>query len=385
MAEEQTTASAEQTQAPDQLDPEQNIGVIYDKEKDQVRAFTTQRNEDGSYQTIDFTPENEHAFLIFAGNVPATFYQNFMRNYKEPKFDLFAFPKRMISKIRDAFSSYQHNTSADSVRLLYNYKVDDNGQFVCKLKSYGFREDQFPWPQLNILGLDRAELDRTGNLRRLAAGDITPLLSVESSDPLLRFRGDVKIRLEARDGKLRLDMRGPTMRQQKGIYNVKFSDEDRQQLATYGNLGHPIETPRGKALITQDFDTGQLYDQPQEWVHIPKKIFDTEITKEMEEAFKEGKTVPITIKDANGQQKTVNYQYNAAYRRVMPQMTREERNALIQRNRRKETQGNKAHTLFTTERPAPRKSKAKSTADESTPRPTVKNAQSSRRAKGQHH
>ena len=104
----------------------------------------------------------------------------------------------------------------------------------------------------------------------------------------------------------------------------------------------------------------------------------------MEEAFKEGKTVPITIKDANGQQKTVNYQYNAAYRRVMPQMTREERNALIQRNRRKEAQGNKAHTLFTTERPAPRKSKAKSTADESTPRPTVKNAQSSRRAKGQH-
>lgn len=391
MTEEQNT-TAEEQQSYVTTSTDQNVATVFDNETNKVKAFSRKQNPDGTYQTVDFTPENESVFLVFSNNMPETFYKNLMRNHQEPKFDLFAFPKKLCNHVREAFRHYQKNTTEDAVKLLYQYKVNKEGEFVCKLKTYGFREDELPWNQLAHIGLDRGTLEQSGNLRRLMAGDISQLISVDSADPMLRFKGDVKLRIESEKGKLKLDMRGPTFQKQLGLYGVNFSEQGLKELDTYGNLGTVHHTPYGDFLVSKDPDTRQVYHQRVEWAYVPEKLYGTKLTKEQYDALKEGKAAAVVVTGQNGKPKERNYQYNATFRRVLQQMTWQERQELFKDIKRMNDLDRIASRV-PSEIGERNKGRRAATSNGSTPpeqspsaapRPEVKPTQTPQRGRGQH-
>ena len=131
MTEEQQQSPGAAQQPNDNSLNEPSIGMMYDKDKDQVKVFS--QNPDGSIGTVDPTPENESLFFVMDKNIPLNFYKNLQKYHNNPTINVYVLPRRALGRMKDALKRYWKNTTRDDVKLYYNYKIHPDGKFECKM------------------------------------------------------------------------------------------------------------------------------------------------------------------------------------------------------------------------------------------------------------
>lgn len=334
MAENQSQSPGTQEQYPVNALTEPSIGVAYNKQKDTASVLS--QNPDGSIGEVEPTPENENLFFIMDKQIPVNFYKNLQKYHNNPAINIYVLPRRALDRAKEALKRYRHATTSDDVKLLYNYKMRPDGQFECKVKTHGIRDNEMPWDTLARFGLSYGALEKTGNLQRLRNYEPTTMLKLAYSDDIIsNMVGDAKLRLKGKGENVKLVLKFSTKNPAKKLFNVPLSEEDLKSLATTGNLGHVLHTPVGPLLVSRDFDTQQYDWINPEKAYIPSKLYGNELPKEVVDAFRNGEARIVPTKDANGELRNVLYQYNAVFNKVMQVLTKQQRNELASQLRNK--------------------------------------------------
>lgn len=327
MAEEKQQSPGAGEQPLDNVLNEPSVGMVYDKEKDQAKVFS--QNPDGSIGMVDPTPENESLFFVMDKNIPLNFYKNLEKYHNNPTINIYVVPRRALGRMKNALKRYWNRTTSDDVKLYYNYKMRPDGQFECKMKTRGIRDNEIPWNTLASYGLNYGALEQSGNLRRMKNYEPTGMLKLNYFDNIISgLKGDAKLRLSGKGDRVKVDFKFHTNTPDKQIDGVNFTDDDLRNLEMYGNLGRVFETPENRYLVSRDFDTQQIDKIPVDKAFMPRFIYGTELKEPTIDAFKRGEASPVVIADKNGNVREVLYQYNVVFRKPMPVITLEQRNAL---------------------------------------------------------
>lgn len=332
MAEEQRQSPGADEQPIDDMLREPSIGMMYDKEKDQVKVFS--QNPDGSIGTVDPTPENENLFFIMDKNIPLNFYKNLQKYHDNPTINIYVAPRRAFARMKDALKRYWNRTTSDDVKLYYNYKMRPDGQFQCRVQTKGIRDNEMPWDTLARYGLSYGALEKSGNLQRMKNYEPTGMLKLNYYDDIISgLKGDAKLRLSGKGDRVKVDFKFHTNNPDQQIDGVKFTDDDLRNLEKFGNLGRVFETPTNRYLVSRDFDTQQIDKIPVDRAYMPRFIYGTELQEHTIDAFKRGEACPLVIADKDGNIREVLYQYNVVFHKPMPVITVEQRNALAKEHR----------------------------------------------------
>lgn len=332
MAEEKKQSPGADEQPIDDALREPSIGMMYDKEKDQAKVFS--QNPDGSIGTVDPTPENESLFFIMDKNIPMNFYKNLKKYHNNPSINIYVLPRRGLDRMKEALKRYWNKTTSDDVKLYYRCKMHPDGRYECQMKSRGIGDTEIPWNMLARYGLSYGALEKTGNLKRMKNYEPTGMLKLNYYDNIISgLKGDAKLRLSGKGENVKVDFKFHTNNPDQQIDGVKFTNDDLLNLEKYGNLGRVFETPENRYLVSRDFDTLQTEKVPVDRAFMPRFISGTEVSEAAVETFKRGEACPIVITDRNGNVREVLYQYNVVFRKPMPVMTVEQRNALAKEHR----------------------------------------------------
>lgn len=332
MAENQNQSPGAEEQPIDDTLKEPSIGMVYDKEKDQAKVLT--RNPDGSFDTVDPTPENESLFFIMDQRIPANFMKNLQKYYANPNINIFVLPRRGLDRMKDALKRYWKNTKSDDVKLYYNYKLRADGQYECKVKSYGIPVHQMPWDTLSQMGFSYGSAMADGSVDRWRNYQQSGMRKLKYLDNVLSFVGDGKVSIKKKGDVYKADIKTYAHQLDEELFGQKFTKTDMDNLAKYGNLGRVFPTPYGDKLISRDFDTRQLEYIDADRIYLPKKLYGTELRPEDIDAFKRGEARPISVKTTNGEMRELLYQYNVVFHKLMEVMTRQQRNELASEQRR---------------------------------------------------
>lgn len=326
MAENQNQTSEAEEQRPANILTEPSIGMVYDKEQKQSQVFS--QNPDGTFKTVEPTPENEDLFFQMKNNIPENFIANLRKYHENPTVNIYVFPRRILDHMKEALKGYWTRTPAKAAKLLYNYKIRPNGDFECKMKTYGIRDNEIPWDTLARYGLSYGMLEKSGNLERLRNYEPTSMLKLNYLDDVLRMAGDAKLRLKGKGDHVKVDLKFSTRTPEKQLFSVPFSDEDMKNLAQTGNLGHVFSTPKGDFLVSRDFDTQQLEITPADKVFVSQYLYGKQLDQTQIDTFKRGEAQLIQgMKGPNGPFDAM-MQYNAVYRKVMEVLTPQQRTQL---------------------------------------------------------
>ena len=331
MAEEKQQSPGAEQQPNDNTLNEPSIGLMYDKEKDQAKVFS--QNPDGSIGMVDPTPENESLFFVMDKNIPLNFYKNLQKYHNNPTINIYVLPRRALGRMKDALKRYWNRTTSDDVKLYYNYKMNPDGQFECKMKTRGIPINEMPWNTLNRMGYSFGGLEKSNYLQKLQNYDQTGMHKLKYHDDIINYIGEGKIRLKKSGNGYKVDVKSYARILDEGLFNQKFTDTDMRNLEMYGNLGRVLETSEGPLLVSRDFDTRQLDYMNAESAFIPRYVRGTELTQEDINSFRHGEVREIAIVNRDGSVNIVPYQYNAVFRKPMEVLTLEQRNAIANKQR----------------------------------------------------
>jgi hypothetical protein len=313
--------------------------VLLVKEKDSSELkVVTGVNKDGTPKTALPADENNPDFLKIDkhGNVLENFFENFMRQAKDPtRFEFFKVPldklKEGIARLQDAFknpdkpenketldthrvepSSFQKQTQAPAAQAQASYNAIDESRI-----DWGKLEQQW--------GVKRETLEKTGNLEKLLNWQKTDLLPVTAKFDETTLRTDARLSLrEMPDGKLSFAIHAIRKEPEldKYYFGVKFTEEDRKNLLTTGNLGRvaDVQYRQGETtpvFISLDKLTNELAALRADRVKIPETVKGVQLDEKQKQALADGKPIYVEgMISKNGKEFSAYLQVNADRRGI---------------------------------------------------------------------
>jgi hypothetical protein len=274
------------------------------------------------------------------GNILENFFENFMRQVKNPtRFEFFRVPmekfKETVRKLLEAFKNPEKSENKQFLNL-YRINPEDflkkqgqaQGQTQTQTqpqaqtseKSYAVSPDLVHWDKLEKFGITREGLEKSGNLDKLLNYEKTNLMPVA-----LKFEGET-LRSDARfslkkmeDGSfapsIHLIRKEPEL--ERPYFGVTFSEEDKKNLLTNGNLGRVINAefrPGEKIPILLSLDklTNELVAFRADKVIAPERIKGVELSEQQKKELSEGKAVHLdNMMSKNGKEFSASIQFNA--------------------------------------------------------------------------
>lgn len=229
-----------------------------------------------------------------------------------------------ITEIFSEMEKYKLNTE----NMGKNVKEENpQSQSTEKKNESGYRYDEskINWDQLKNFGITKEKLQETNALDSMLKGNKSPGMYpismnfegvILQTDARLSFRND-------KNGDVVMAVHG--IRQQpeldKPFFGHKFSEEDKQNLLTTGNMGRIAETRDFKtgevtpSFISLDKQTNEIVAMKVEYLRIPEKIKGVELSEQQQELLAGGKAIRLDGMTSNaGKEFSATIQVNAERR-----------------------------------------------------------------------
>lgn len=371
---EQTPSS--QSKAP-VLEEFSDILLAFDKEEKELRAVKG-LDKAGQLQTLspDKTHQEEFMRVDAQGNLLSNFFSNFMRQAKNPtRFSFFKVPIEKSLEISQKLQNYLANFNEKGKAYVKKYEVspmqymqeqkekekEQNQQQKHttmettnipvqeprkEVKQENIQPAQTPsnenseqqnepkykvedvdWETLNNLGISKEYLEKRNLLEPLLKGfktnELVPV-SFNLGSAVTRF--DARLSLQQNsEGKVAVAIHGirkePQL--QYPFFGHEFSDEDKKNLLTTGNMGRVVELTNTKtqekipSIISVDRLTNELIALRIEHIKIPDEIKGIKLSEEQKQTLKEGKPLFLEgMQSKKGEPFNANVQFNADKRYV---------------------------------------------------------------------
>lgn len=303
-----------------------DILLVLDKEKKTISAVKGV-DENGELQTVP--PENNSELLKFDrhGDFFSNFFSNMMNQLKNPtRFNFFKIPKIELPKItpiiRDNFDHPTAKNEAEIERyrvtpetLKQGVKNEQPNQTQQQPQQeataqapqqpdkskYVIDPDKVDWEALKNFGLSKEQLEKAKALEPMLRGYKSPGAfsivgnynsAIMKLDARLSFRHD-------KDGNVVLAIHGIRQKPEleRPFFGHEFSKEDKAKLLETGNMGRIVNLKNyitGEMIpsfVSVDKVTNELVSMRASSVQIPDEIKGVKLSKEQQQALREGKGV----------------------------------------------------------------------------------------------
>ena len=325
--------------------------VLLLKVKNQSELFAATQNKEGKTEGIKpDSPDNPGLIkLDRGGNVLENFFQNYMRQVKNPtQFEFFKVP---AEKLMEAFGNlqkaFQNPDTPENKKFIELHRVNPDipkqTQTQSSEKSYAINPDLVQWDKLNNYGITRESLEKSGNLEKLLNYQKTDLMPVALKFDEETLRTDARFSLQKQDDgsfKPNIQMIRHKPDLERPYFGIKFTEDDKNNLLTTGNLGRVVDVEFKKGektpvLISLDKQTNTLATFHKEWVKVPDTYKGAKLDEEQKQKLINGEKVEIKgMISAKGKPFDGEVQFNADKRYF----------ELIFNNNQKQTENQKQDT-----------------------------------------
>jgi hypothetical protein len=310
--------------------------ILLVREKGNNELTVAKMDKDGKVKQAKPDGENPDLLKIDKnGNILENFFENFMRQVKNPtRFEFFRVPaekfKEVAQKLQDAFKNPEkpeNKAFIDLHRINPEDFLKKQGQTQAQPqaqtseKSYAITPELVHWDKMEKFGITRETLEKSGNLEKMLDYRKTDLMPVS-----IRIDDETTLRTDARFS-LRKQQDGTfapavhPIRHQPDLlrpyFGVTFSEEDKKNLMTNGNLGRVVNAefrPGEKTPILLSLDklTNELVAFRADKVTVPEKIKGVELNEQQRKELSEGKAVHLdNMMGKNGKEFSASLQFNA--------------------------------------------------------------------------
>ena len=189
-----------------------------------------------------------------------------------------------------------------------------------------YNPDAIDWETLQNLGVSRESLEKRNLLEPLLKGyktnELVPI-SFNLGSTVTRF--DARLSLREVDGKVAVAIHG--MRKEPQLdypfFGHEFSEEDKKNLLTTGNMGRTVELTNTKtgekipSIISIDKLTNEIIALRSEHIKVPDEIKGVILSQEQKQTLKEGKPLFVEgMTSKKGEPFNATVQFNADKRYV---------------------------------------------------------------------
>jgi hypothetical protein len=314
---------------------DQDILLVREKGSNELKIANM--DKDSKVKQAKADSENPDLLKIDKnGNILENFFENFMRQVKDPtRLEFFRVPaekfKEVVRKLQDAFKNPDKPENKafidlhridpkDFLKKQGQAKEQTQPQAQTSDKSYAISPDSVQWNKLEKFGITRESLEKTGNLEKMLDYRKTDLMPVSIKiDDETTIRTDVRFSLRRQeDGSFvpavypirhKPDLECP-------YFGVTFTKEDKDNLLTNGNLGRVVnaEFRQGEKtpiLLSLDKLTNELVAFRAEKLNVPEKIKGVELSEQQRKELSEEKAVHLdNMISKNGKEFSASIQFN---------------------------------------------------------------------------
>ncbi len=343
--------------------PEQfsDVLLVLDQERKEIRVVKG-LDKNGKLETTDPKEVNQNDFLKVDknGDMLSNFFSNYLRQAKDPsRFKFFKVPKKQIEKITKLFKEHLKTPTKAISEMMKNHEIDTTKfnskkeaqmatqakdlkvdyqevtpattdkkvaptttENINKESEYKYQEKDIDWDTLSNLGITKEKLESKKLLDGLLKGYKTNELVPVSFNVGTAFsRLDARLSLQKnKEGKVTMAIHGIRRepRLNYPFFGHEFSDADKKNLKTTGNMGRVVDLHNLKtgemipSIISIDKLTNELVALKSEYIKIPNEIKGVTLSDEQKQILKEGK--PLELKgmiSSKGNEFDATLQFNA--------------------------------------------------------------------------
>jgi hypothetical protein len=318
--------------------------VLLVREKGSNELSVAKMDKDGKVKQVKPDSENPDLLKIDKhGNILENFFENFMRQVKDPtRFEFFRVPaekfKEIVRKLQEAFKNPEKSQNKAFIDL---HRIDPEdflkkqgkvqeqtqtqpqpqAQAQTSEKSYAVNPDSIHWDKLEKFGITRESLEKTGNLEKMLDYRKTDLMPVSVRiDDETTLRTDARVSLRRQQDGTFVPAVHPIRHKpdlERPYFGVTFSEGDKKNLLTNGNLGRVVDAefrPGEKTPILLSLDklTNELVAFRVDKLNAPEKIKGVELSEQQRKELSEGKAVHLdNMTSKNGKEFSASIQFNA--------------------------------------------------------------------------
>ena len=337
-----------------------DILLVFDKEEKQLKAVKG-IDEKGELKMAPADSKSLDDFMKVdkQGNMLSNFFSNFMRQVQNPsRFSFFKIPIEKSVNTIEKLQNHLAKLTEKGKEYLKKYEVSPEQyikqeQKAATLKQEGetavaqtppeapaqaqsqntpaqeelkYNPDAIDWETLQNLGVSRESLEKRNLLEPLLKGyktnELVPI-SFNLGSTVTRF--DARLSLREVDGKVAVAIHG--MRKEPQLdypfFGHEFSEEDKKNLLTTGNMGRTVELTNTKtgekipSIISIDRLTNEIIALRSEHIKVPDEIKGVILSQEQKQTLKEGKPLFVEgMTSKKGEPFNATVQFNADKRYV---------------------------------------------------------------------
>lgn len=333
---------------PQELEALSDILLVLDKKKNRIEAVKGV-DDDGNLQTADPKKSSLLDFMrVDKGDAVSNFFSNFWRRLNDPiSFRFFRAPEidmnEVAKKLQKAIDNPtpEGNKLLDALEIKYENKLNQKNMGTNQTAEsaaqatetkpvYKYNVDQIDWTSVEKLNLNRALLEKNGQLDKLLKGYKTDgTYSIQGNFDGVVMKGDARLSLrKVKDSdQVEVLVHGvrvaPDLKGQ--FYGHVFTPEDRDNLKKTGNMGRVAELTnysdgsKVKSLISIDKLTNEIVSFPVELIKISEKFGGVKLSSEQKAELLEGKPVLVEgmVNTKTGEVFNQELQYNADAKKLV--------------------------------------------------------------------
>ena len=313
--------------------------LILDKEDGGKVKAVSGIDENGKLKTVPPKKEHEPDFMRIDkhSNPLENFFTNFMRQVKDPThFQFFKIDTDAVENVAPVIESMAKQNTPASEEMLKEYRVEPSDyaqavtQEAAQQQSNGYKpidEGRIDWDNLKQFGITRESLEKTNSLEPMLNYQKSPVLHrISATFDTVKVDTDARLAFrETEDGRIALAVHG--IRKQPELdrpyFGNSFSEEDKQNLLTTGNLGRMLEMKllnQEKPIpvfVSVDKLTNELVTVRADRIRIPNEIKGVTLDESQKAELREGKPVLVEGMTAkNGKEFSAEVQVNADKRGI---------------------------------------------------------------------
>jgi hypothetical protein len=279
---------------------DRDVLLVKEKDSDKLQVVAGINPETGKLKTVKPKPENQQDFMRIDkhGNVLENFFTNFMRQVKDPTH--FMFFKAPADNVEEAVNNLQE--------ALKNPKTLENKKFLDmhRVESQASKEhlidtNLVQWEKIERYGITREGLEKSGNMDKLLDYKKTDLMPVVIKFDDETLRSDARFSLKKmEDGSFapsvhlirhKVDLERP-------YFGIKFTEEDKNNLLSTGNLGRVAEAEfkqgeKTPVLLSLDKLTNELVAFRTEWLIAPDNYKGVPLSDYQKQKLENGEKIKV--------------------------------------------------------------------------------------------
>lgn len=325
-----------------------DILLVLDKKKNRIEAVKGV-DEEGNLQTAEPKKSNLLDFMrVDKGDAIGNFFSNFWRRLNDPvSFRFFRAPEidmnEVAKKLQKAIDnpSPEGNKLLDALEIKYENKLNKKNMEINQTsestvstneaKSVNkYNVEQIDWTSLEKLNLNRALLEKNGQLDKLLKGYKSDgIYRIEGNFDGVVMKGDARLSLRKVKDEDKVVVMAHGVRVEPDLknqfYGHTFTAEDKENLRKTGNMGRVAELTnysdgtKVKSLISIDKLTNEVVSFPVERIKISDKFGGVKLSPEQKAELLEGKPVLVEglVNTKSGEIFNQELQYNADAKKLV--------------------------------------------------------------------